>query len=198
MVLRFILKLGHARKLAEHGVAVQNPGQLRVGGNMPLYKKQALLGVDAAGNILGQHFQRLAAQRGRVLPHGDGVQVHHAEDAVVFLLHLHPVADGPQVVAQRQLARGLHAAEYDFFMGGCLLRRLYHIVLRHICTSSPIRSSGGRNRPIWRRPPRSVLCWGWNNSAARRWRAGSHPPKRRGRAPRPPCAGPPAPQTRRR
>ena len=43
----FILKLGHAGKLAELGIAGKQPRKLGMGGNLRLDKQGALLGVDA-------------------------------------------------------------------------------------------------------------------------------------------------------
>ncbi len=51
----------------------------------------------------------LGAQRRRLLGDGDGVHVHHAEDAVIAVLVAHPVADRTQQVAQVDGAAGRHA-----------------------------------------------------------------------------------------
>ena len=55
-----------------------------------------------------------AAQSGGILPHGDGVLVHDAEQAVVLVLQSHPIPDGAHVGSQRQLTGGLYAAEDPF------------------------------------------------------------------------------------
>ena len=112
-----VLELGHAGQLAEHGVAVEHPGQLRVGGHMGLDEEDGLLRVDAAGHQLGKELNGLAAEGGGVLTDGDGVLIHHAVDAVVLILHGHPVAQRTQIVAQMEGAAGLDAAENDFFIG---------------------------------------------------------------------------------
>jgi len=108
--------LGHTAQLAELGVAAQDPAQLRVLGHMALDEHDVLLGIQAAGDVLGQLVHAAAAQGGRILPHGDGVHIHDAVQAVIFLLQIRPVADGSHVGAQGQLAAGLDAAEYPFFL----------------------------------------------------------------------------------
>ena len=110
------LELGHAAQLAELGVAAQHPAQLRVLGHMALDEHDVLLGVKAAGDVLRKLVHAAAAQSGGILPHGDGVHVHDAVQAVVFVLQSHPIADGAHVGAEGQLAAGLYAAEYPFFL----------------------------------------------------------------------------------
>ncbi|MPM37082.1 hypothetical protein SDC9_83688 [bioreactor metagenome] len=112
----FILKLGHARELAEHGVAVEHPGKLGVLRHMGLDENDALVGVQPAGDKLGKQLQTLAAQVGGVLPHGDGVLIHHAVHGVVLVLQQHPVAQGSQIIAQGDFSAGLSSAEYDLLL----------------------------------------------------------------------------------
>ena len=109
-----------------------------MGRHMALDKQQAFFRIDAAGDILGQHFQRLTTKSRRFLTHSDGMEIHHAEDAPVFLLQSHPVAHGPQVIAQGQLARGLHAAEHRFGPGSLLcfgFLFLFYFFFYHFFTS---------------------------------------------------------------
>ena len=106
-----VLELGHAGKFAELGVAGQHPGQLGMGGHMALHKQHMLLRVNADGQQQGGQFPGVAAQRGGVLPHGQGVQVGHHVQAVVAVLQKGPVAQRPQVVAQRRGAGGLNAGQ---------------------------------------------------------------------------------------
>ena len=61
-----VLELGHTGELAEHGVAVQHPAQLGVGGHVGLDEQHVLLRVQAAGDV-GRHLgQGAPAQVGRV------------------------------------------------------------------------------------------------------------------------------------
>ena len=110
-----VLELGHAAQLAEHGVAVEDPAQLRVLMDMALDKQGVLLRVQAAGDVLGQLGHGAPAQLRRVLPHGDAVQVRHEIVAVKFLRQGRPVLHRAQIVAQVQVAGGLDAGEHYFF-----------------------------------------------------------------------------------
>ncbi len=118
-----VLELGHAAQLAEHGVAVEDPAQLRVLVHMALDKEGVLLRVKAAGDILGQLGHGAAAQLCRILPHGDAVQVGHEIITVEFVGQCRPVFHRAQVIAQVQIAGGLNAGEHGF------------LFVVHICTS---------------------------------------------------------------
>ena len=80
-------------------------------GDLALVEEDALTRVDACREIGGGYRADLVGKSGGVLPHGDGVHIHHAEDALVRFLHLDPLHHGPQVVAQVQVAGRLHAGE---------------------------------------------------------------------------------------
>ena len=109
-----VLELGHAGQLPEHGVAVQHPAQLRVLVDVGLDEDGVLGRVQAAGDVGGDLGQGAAAELGRVLADGDGVQVGHEPVAVKLVGQLPPVLDGPQVVAQVQVSAGLDAGEEHF------------------------------------------------------------------------------------
>jgi len=71
-----------------------------------------LFRIDAAGEIgRGGAADRLAQLLGLEPFGGDRVQVHDAVDALVRLLHGHPVDERTQIIAEVQAARGLHAGE---------------------------------------------------------------------------------------
>ena len=110
-----VLELGHAAQLAEHGVAVENPAQLRVLVDMALDKQGVLLRVQAAGDVLGQLGHGAPAQLRRVLTHGDAVQVRHEVVAVKLIRQGRPVLHRAQIVAQVQVAGGLNTGEHYFF-----------------------------------------------------------------------------------
>ena len=86
-----VLELGHAAQLAEHGVAVQHPAQLRVLVDMALDKQGVLFRVKAAGDVLCQLLQRPSAQVSRILTHGDGMKVSHEIEAVIVVGAFRPV-----------------------------------------------------------------------------------------------------------
>ena len=111
-----VLELGHAAQFAVHGVAVQDPGQLCVLGHVGLDEDDALLGVQTAGDELGEELHALAAQVSGILADGDGVHVSHAVQGVVVVLESYPVAHSAQVVAQSDLAAGLGGTEDDLFI----------------------------------------------------------------------------------
>src|SRR6202000_3141973 len=48
---------------------------------------------------------------------GDGMHVHHAEQARHLILHPHPIFERAQVIAQMQRVGGLHARKNQRFMG---------------------------------------------------------------------------------
>ena len=89
-----VLELGHPAQLAEHGIALQHPAQLRVLVHMALDEEGVLLRIQAAGNVLGQLLQGAPPQIRRVLTDGDGVKVCHKVEAVIFLCPLGPVFHG--------------------------------------------------------------------------------------------------------
>ena len=131
----FVLKLGHTGKLAELGVAVEYPGQLRVGADVALDEGDALFGVDAAGQHQRVGREGVGLELLRVLADSDGVLVDDAVGAVVLVLQRAPVFDRAQVVAQGECAAGrldageddLFALRFDFGVGGEIL--VFHVVL---------------------------------------------------------------------
>ena len=84
---------------------------------MALHEQDALFGVDAARQQQRGRLTRAAAQIGRVLAHGDGVQVHHGIQAVVIVLQLRPVAHRADVIADGERSGRLDSAEYTFLFG---------------------------------------------------------------------------------
>ena len=68
MLCGFVLELRHAGKLSELGVAVENPGQLRVGGHVALNKKDRLFPRPFRRRAAARkRSKRVAAQGGRIL-----------------------------------------------------------------------------------------------------------------------------------
>ena len=115
-----VLKLRHARELAEHRIAVQDPAELGVLRHVGLDEQRVLLGVQAAGDVLRQLLEASSSEVHRNLPHGDGVHVHDAVQAVILVLQRDPVFDCAHIRAQRQIAARLNARKDAFF--------LFHIV----------------------------------------------------------------------
>ena len=112
----FVLKLGHAGKLAELGVAVEHPCQLCVGFDMALDEGDTLFRVNAAGQHQRIGRQGILFECLWVLANGDCVLVDDAVGTVVFVLELAPVFDSAQIVAQGKGSAGwLDAGEDDRF-----------------------------------------------------------------------------------
>ena len=99
------LELCHSVKPAERGHARQYPGQLAMRGDHALVEDDAVLGVDPGGDIGGGDLAGRGAQLGRVLRHGQRVQVDDAEDALVIMLQRDPVADRAEIIADRKSTR---------------------------------------------------------------------------------------------
>ncbi len=74
-----------------------------------LVEDDAFFRVDPRRQIGGGDLAGVGAQLFRVLRQGQGVQIDDAEDAVVVVLQRHPVADRAEIIAEVQIAGGLHA-----------------------------------------------------------------------------------------
>ena len=109
--LAFALVLRHALEPADRGEAVEHPGQLGVLFHIGLAEDGAGLRVDAAGDVERGDFARLGAEVGGLdgLGDGDRVEIDDAEDVIELILHLDPLAEGADIVADVQFARGLNA-----------------------------------------------------------------------------------------
>ena len=115
MLCGFVLELRHTGELAELCVAVEHPGQLRMGGNVALNEEDTLLRVNAAGEKQGVRLQRVFAEFRRILPYRDGVQIRQRENAVIFVLQGDPVLESAEIIAQGDGAARLDRAENDLF-----------------------------------------------------------------------------------
>ena len=110
---RLVLELGHPAGLAEAGDAAQHPGQLGVLGHLGLHEQRAPLRVEPDREQLGGRDPGALPQHRRVVPGRDRVQVDHAVEGVVGLLHGHPVAHRAEVVAEVERVGGrLDAGEH--------------------------------------------------------------------------------------
>ena len=104
-----LLELRHAIEPAEAGDAVEHPGELGVLGDLALVEHDVLLGIDPTGDEGRGHFANGLRQLRGILPHRDRVQIDDAIDAVVAVLQLDEALDGAEIVAEVQIAGGLHA-----------------------------------------------------------------------------------------
>ena len=88
--------------------------ELGVLGHLRLHEQRAPLRVEPERRAAGRRETRVrCAQQRRVVPGGDRVQVDHAVEGVVGVLHRHPVAHRAQVVAEVERVGGrLDAGEH--------------------------------------------------------------------------------------
>ena len=98
----FVFELGHTAQFTEIGVAVQRPAQLRVLRHVRLNEDGAFLRVDTACQVKRQSIQRRFTQFLRILTRGDGMQIYDAVDAVIIILHAHPLTQRTHIVANGQ------------------------------------------------------------------------------------------------
>ena len=82
--------------------------------DMALNKQRILLGIQAAGNILGQLLQGTPAQVCGILPHSNGMQIRHKVETVKLICPLSPILHSAQIRAQGQITGGLDAGEHSF------------------------------------------------------------------------------------
>ena len=105
------LELRHAVHPADARHAVEHPGELGMAGNAALVEDDMLLRVDAGSEERGGDRPGLLPQVVMDELGRDRVQVDDAVDAVVALLQGDELADRAEIIAQMQIARGLHAGK---------------------------------------------------------------------------------------
>jgi hypothetical protein len=88
-----------------------------MGGDMALDKDDTMGQINPGGQIEHCYLTALLVQFRRVLGHGQGVQIDHTEDIVIFMLLRHPIFYRPQVIADMQISRRLDAGEDSFLVG---------------------------------------------------------------------------------
>ena len=83
--------------------------------NLALVEQDGACGVDPGCDIGGCNLADGALQHGRPAPDGhglgDGVQIDHAVKAGMALLHLHPLLERAEIIAEMQRVRRLHSGE---------------------------------------------------------------------------------------
>ena len=85
-------------------------------GDLGLDENGRIFRMNSGGKVSGDCPIGLLEQHLGILPHGDRVEVHGKEDTVIVLLQLHPVSQGSDVVANRELTRRLDRRQHDFFL----------------------------------------------------------------------------------
>ena len=107
----FFLELGHPVQPAEPCDAVENPGKLRVRGNLALIENDAAFGIDPGGQKGRRHLAGVRHQILRFLPYGDGVQIYNAIDAFIITLQADEIPDRAQIITEMKVPRRLHAGK---------------------------------------------------------------------------------------
>ena len=102
------LELGHPVEPAEARDAIEDPGQFGVLGHLALVEHDMLCGIDPTGDEGRGDLPDRVGQLGGVLPHRDRVQIDDAINAVVAVLQFDEALDGAEIVAEMQVAGGLH------------------------------------------------------------------------------------------
>src|SRR5579862_2330250 len=111
-------------------------------GHLALIEHDVLLGIDPTGDEGGGDLADGLGQFGGILPHRDGVQIDHAIDALVAALQLDEAFDGAEVVAEMQVAGGLHPGEHQFLERHRHLRAAGALnAITHACPARPGRYS---------------------------------------------------------
>ena len=109
--LRFVLVLGHPFEITDRSHGIEEPSQLDVLGHVGLNEEGASLGIEANRQEADRHTQGPGRELGRVVLPENRVQIHDRVKALVFVLHVDPLSESPQVIAQVDLSRGLNPTE---------------------------------------------------------------------------------------
>ena len=112
-----VLELRHPLQLTHGGSALEQPCHLGVLDHVALDEQGAPIGVEPGGQQVERGVVGPAPQFGRVDVERQGVEVDHAVERIMGPLVLHPVADGPQVVAEMEVAAGLDSGEHTCHKG---------------------------------------------------------------------------------
>src|SRR5215207_3108104 len=80
--------------------------------HLTLVENNMLAGIDSGREERGGDLARIAPQFVRVLPNGNRVQVDHAVNAIMGILHLDEPPDRAEIVSEVEIARRLNARKY--------------------------------------------------------------------------------------
>lgn len=123
--LLFVLNHNVEPVLRRH--AAEYPAQLSMFGDVGLHKQHSLLGINAAGQHSFGHLQSVLSDGSLVLEvavvvveaGGECVVVDDTEEEFAMgLLEVDDAADGAEIVADMEVAGGLHAGEDGLFGDG--------------------------------------------------------------------------------
>ena len=110
-------------------------------GDLALIEDDVLFRIDPAGDEGGGDLARIGAQGERVLRDRDRVQIDDAIKTFIAFLQLDEFDDGAEIVAEMQIAGGLHAGEDALFDAGHGMAERTRVNRRHLSQCSPARAS---------------------------------------------------------
>ena len=113
VLTHLVLERGHTLQFAEIGVHVEEEVELDGFGQVALQIYRSLVRIESGGEVGSHYLAGVAVDAARCGVGGQRVVVGDEEIAVVFLLHLHEVAQRSEVVAQMQVASRADAAADD-------------------------------------------------------------------------------------
>ncbi len=117
-LLHHLLVGGDALEPAERRHHGKEQVELGMLGYEGLDEERAPLGVEAGPQPVRGHLDRALRRLSAIVGvGGQGVPARHEEEALVVVLHPHPVFEGAQIVAEVKLARGTHPGEYAWLGG---------------------------------------------------------------------------------
>ena len=111
MLPSLLFELGHAFELAQRGDAIKNPRQFRMLRDMRLNKDNALVRGQSASNEDTCSLHDPLLHQPHFILDGDGMIVHYGVDTIILVGQANPVADGPHIITDMNVARRLNAAE---------------------------------------------------------------------------------------
>ena len=123
----FIFELCHAIQPAHAGRSVQQPLQFGMSRYLSLIEQDRFIDVEAAGNQRSGHFPGVRGQLCRIMRHRQGVQIREEIERFHFILHLYPIADGTQIIAEMKISRWLDAGNDTHILKPLLLRDCYDV-----------------------------------------------------------------------
>ena len=80
-----------------------------MGGYACLIEQDRFFRIDPGSNQRRDHFATVGRQFNRIIVDGDGVKIGQEKQALALILHLHPVLDRAQIIAEMEISRWLDA-----------------------------------------------------------------------------------------
>ena len=107
-----VLELRHSTQFAERHRAFHHPTQLAVLHDVALHEHRGDIGIEPDGEQHGRQPHRGLTDHTRLLGDRQGMKIDDPVERVGVVLPGHPVAQGPQVVAEMYFSGGLDARQH--------------------------------------------------------------------------------------